>query len=304
MELPPSTTPPKKPGIPDLDAKLTQDVPAPEPHRAHTFDDDITRAMNATDAMTVQEFLSTAREREAAEKSFRKNSIQRKWYSLFAILFTVCAIAAFGYALWHYYRLTVPVQESMSVGVFPSTSPIVAGETDIVQTIEAFALDSTLPEDKPLLVPLVIDAQNLVPLSKPDFFAFIGARPTEPFAYVMDSIRLGVMNDGVATTPFLILSVSDPQIASKEFLIAEPSLLSLFSKALGIDPLSQATQIGASFKSTYLYNMPVRMLASANPETGEESPVILYGYASDRVIVITTKPSILKAVYDQLIRQR
>ncbi len=277
---------------------------APEPRRARTFDDDVSRAMNATDAATVQEFLTTARAREAAEKAFRIGKIRRKWYATFAIFFTVCALASFAYAIYHYYRLTVPVERSVSVGVFPSTPPIVAGETTIEATVAALAVDTSLAQDRPVLVPLVTDGVQLVPISKQDFFSFIKAAPTEPFMYAIESIRLGAMNDGAQTAPFIILSVPDAQIASKEFLIAEKTLLELFSKALGITEESVTTKIGVPFESTYLYNMPVRMLTEIDPETGAKRPVLLYGYATEHVIVITANPASLKAVYDQLIRQR
>ncbi len=275
----------------------------PTTHRSHTYEDDVSTAMNATDAITVQEMLSTARERETTEKLYRSGKVQRKWYSLFSFFFIILATAAFGYGIYHYYRLTVPVQEIASVGVFPSTPPIVASETTITDTVSAFAGDTTLPEGKPLLVPLIVDGESLTPISKNDFFTFIEAKPTEPFTYSMDSIRLGVMNDGSTTSPFIILSVPDAPLASKEFLIAEPTLLKLFYRTLGISDTIQLSQVGREFTSTYLYNMPVRLLSSTNPETGVEEPVLLYGYATEHIIVITTKPAILKAIYDTVIRQ-
>jgi len=279
--------------------------PAAEPltRRAHTYEDDVSLAMNATDAATVQELLSTAREREATEKEYRTTTTQRRWYSFFSIILVVFAAGACGYAIYHYSQLTVPAEKIYSVGVFPSTTPIVASETDIRQTVQALQADTSLEHDKPLLVPLVTDAQTLSLLSKESLFAFIEARPTEPFAYSIDTIRLGAMNTGESADTFLILSVPDPQIASKEFLIAEPTLLQLFHRPLGIELGDHLAQVGKEFQSTYLYNMPVRILSAPDATTGTDTPVLLYGYATDRIIVITTNPAVLKAVYDTIIRQ-
>lgn len=290
----------------DLPHNETSSPAAPQgsTRHAHTYDDDVMRAMNATDAPTVQEMLATARERERAEKERKITRRQRRWYSVFSFLFLLLAAGGFGYGIYHYVKLTVPVEPAMSVGVFANTSPVVAQETNIRDLLAAYRADTTLPQNRPLLVPLVTDAVSLAPISKDAFFSFIEAKPSEPFAYAATTIRLGILNDGETATPFLILSVANPQVASKEFLIAEPTLLQLFSPALGIDLSAHIAEVGKEFTSTYLYNMPVRILSSASSGGGTEETVLLYGYASPNVIVVTTTPSILKAVYDTILHQQ
>lgn len=280
--------------------------PTPEvTHRAHTYEDDLSKAMNATDANVVQEMLSTAREREAAEAAYHKSTSQRKWYSFFSILLVILAASATGYSIYHYNSLTVPAEKTISVGVFPNTDPIVTGATDIRQTIATLQSNSaTLSTNKPYLVPLVQDEGTLSPITKQGFFEFIEAAPTEPLVASMTIVRLGVLHDGFDTTPFVIMSVPDPQIASKELLIAEPKLIQLFYRALAIDVSNLVVEIGKTFESTYIHNLPVRILSHTDTETGGETPLILYGYATNNIIVITTKPSVLKAVYDTIIKQQ
>lgn len=291
-------TPPQQ----NTDQSETPQQPEEVVHRAHTYQDDLSRAMNATDANVVQELIALAREKEEAERQYKKSIGQRKLYSFFSIVFLIIAAGAIGYSIYHYNSLTVPVEESVSVGVFPSTDPIVTSTTDIRQTLATLRA-AQLKEGKPSLVPLVGDEATLTPLSKSDFFSFIEATPTEPFSATMDIVRLGMLNEGFTTTPFIILSVRDPQIASKEFLIAEPKLIQLFYRALDIDPGTLTLEAGSSFESTYLYNLPVRMLRTPAPEGGEGTPIILYGYATNNIVVITTKPSVLKAVYDTIAKQ-
>ena len=216
-------------------------------HRAHTYADDLARAMNATDAAVVQELLATAREKEATERAYKKQLRQKKWYGFFSFFFIILAAAAMGYTVYHYNSLTVPVEPAPSVGVFPNTAPIVVRNTTIAAVIAQLQTTTDLDTQKPYLVPLVNDEQSLLPISKNDFFNFIEADATEPLIASMDIIRLGVLNKEGEVIPFLILSVRDPQIASKEFLIAEPELLELFGKALGITKEEQEKEIGRTF---------------------------------------------------------
>lgn len=288
---------------PENPTNKNTDTAVPEvTHRAHTYEDDLAKAMNATDADVVQEMLATAREREAAEKLYKKNTSQRKWYSFFSILFVVLAAGGIGYSIYHYNSLTVPVEEVISVGVFPNTDPIVTSTTDIRQAITTIQNMPGLSEGRPYLVPLVRDEEALTPITKQDLFSFIESSPTEPFVASIEVIRLGVLHDGFHSTPFLVMSVRDPQIASKEFLIAEPKFIQLFYKALAIDISTLTIEAGKTFESTYIHNLPVRTLTQTNTE-GEATPIILYGYATNNIIVVTTKPSILKAVYDSIIKQ-
>lgn len=286
---------------PHTDATPTQ--PEPNLHRTHTYQDDLAQAMNATDAVVVQEMLETAREKEREAKEEVSRERERVWYrsaSTFLVFFSIIAIA---YGYYHYRTLSVPVQKTPSVGVFPNTTAHVAGDTTIDNLVHLFMSDGTLVENKPVLVQIVSDTATLAPLSVTRFFKFIEANVTEPFAGAINSIRLGMMNTGEKIVPFIILSVVNHDIASKEFLIAEPKLLEYFSKALSIDTSQVQQEIGGGFESDYVYNLPVRRRMQQDPATKEKSLVLVYGYATDTIMVVTADPSVLKVVYDTIIRQ-
>lgn len=278
-------------------------VSQPSPHKAHTYEDDVAKAMNATDATVVQELLITAREREASEKDYKKSTRQRKWYSLFSVIFVVLAILTFGYAVYHYYTLTVPVEQRFSVGVFPNTSPIVVSGTDIRKTINSLAVDTILEENKPFLVSLVNDATTLTPISKESFFNFIEAKPPEPFVASINIVRLGILNDGIQNNFFMILSAPDPEIIAKEFLFAEASLLQLFYRVLNIDISKHVTEAGKVFESDYMFNLPIRVLYGPTIENEVKQPILLYAHLTNNIIIVTTKPKVLKSVYDTILKQ-
>lgn len=279
------------------------DATAEETHRAHTYQDDLAKAMNATDAAVVQEMLETAREKELLANEEEKNKKQRKLYRFLSVFFVILSIGAIVYGYYQYKKLTVPVQKTISVGVFPTTAAQIASETTIDTVVKTFTNDTTLPENKPLLITLVTDASTLSPLTPEAFFTFLGSVPTEPFVRVIDTIRLGVMNTGTSVSPFVILSVNNPEIASKEFTIAEQKLLDHFYKALDISKEEIPEEEGNSFTSQYLYNIPVRVFSIEDQYRGGKRTVLLYGYVTDNIVVVTKDSRVLKAVYDTIIKQ-
>lgn len=277
----------------------------PQPtHLSHTYEDDMARAMDATDAQVVQELLANAREREAIMKEEQVKRHQRGWYTAGAIILLILALGALAYGVYHYTRLTVPAQKSLSVGVFPSTDIIVASTTDIATVLETTLADTTLTEERPYLVSLVVNENNPTLLSRQEFFSFIEATPTEPFIAAIDTVRLGVINIGKETVPFIIVSVPDPEIASKEFLIAESKLIEMMHKALHVDLATQTLQAGKGFTSEYMYNLPVRTIRYTDPLDNQERTLLLYGYTTDNTVVFTTRPEVLKAIYETIVRQR
>lgn len=282
-----------------------EEQPKEEQHPiAQTYQGDLAKAMDATDARVVQELLETAREREAIEKDEATKQAQRGWYIAGSIILLVLAVAASVYGVYYFMRLTVPVEKTFSVGVFPSTDVIVAPATDVRTVTKNLSLDTSLIEGRPTLVSLVEDDSSLRLLSVESFFSFIEAAPPEPLTASIDTIRLGAMRGEGEVTPFLIAAIPDPEVASKEFLLTEPELLRYFYRALGIDISSHLTEIGKGFVREYVFNLPVRTLYGA-PKDGEEPKVVLmYGYATDNIIVITQKPEVLKAIYETIIRQR
>lgn len=58
-----------------------------------------------------------------------------------------------------------------------------------------------------------------------------------------------------------------------------------------------------TFNSSYFYNLPVRTLTSTDSMSHMQTMVFLYGYATNNIIVLTTKPEVLKAVYDTVVNQ-
>lgn len=267
----------------------------------HTYQDDLAKAMDATDATVVQQLLADAREREHRQEDEATRKKQRGWYTITTILLILLALGIGGYGIYHYQRLTVPVEQTPSVGVFPQTDPIVASDTDIRVLMATLQTSTTLEEGKPTLVQLVRDTTQ-TPLSKPELFSFFETRASEPFLGSFGVLRLGVLSLGTNTVPFVIGSVPDPEIASKELLIAEPDLLRMLYAPLGI-PLNEYTDlIGKTFSQNYVYNLPTRTL-TVETETGE-AMVLFYGYATEGVVVFSTDYEVLKRVYDSVISQQ
>lgn len=269
-----------------------------------TYQSDLSRAMNTTDAKVVQELLATAREREEITKDEEVKTRQRGWYISASLILILFALGTAAYGIYHYLHLTVPVTKTLSVGVFPSTDPIVSDETTIKDAVTKLKTTTNLPEQKPYLVPIVTDKQTLTLLSPTQFFSFLEAAPSEPFVKSMDDVRLGVVNMGDTVETFVIASTPDVETATKEFLIAEPNIVRMFYRAVGIDITKHINEIGQSFQSGYLYNIPVRTLSYTDPSDGKEHLLILYGYATDHIAVLTTKPEVLKMVYDAIISQK
>lgn len=285
-----------------------QDTSTPEtttPHSVpilHTYQDDLSKAMDTTDAIVVQQLLADAREREHRQEDEATRKKQRGWYSITTILLILLALGIGGYGIYHYKRLTVAVQQAPSVGVFPQTDPIVASETDIRALMVTLQTTTPLEEGKPTLVQLVRDSTTQTPLSKPELFSFFETRASEPFLGAFGVLRLGVITLGTKTVPFIIGSVSDPELASKELLIAEPDLLRMLYAPLGL-PLNEYTDIlGKTFSQEYVYNLPTRTLTVAT-EDGE-TMVLFYGYATDGVVVFSTDYEVLKRIYDSVISQQ
>ncbi|HEY0980390.1 MAG TPA: hypothetical protein VGE18_03225 [Candidatus Paceibacterota bacterium] len=279
-------------------------VPVPE-HQVlvHTYDDDLARSMNVSDAKVVQELLTSARERESVMKEEVEKRKARGWYTTGAIILILAALAAATYGAYHYTRLTVPVTETVSIGVWASTPSIDASTTTIESVLSTLQSDTTLIDEKPYLVDLVADQKTNVLLNNTQLFSFIGAAPTEPFATSLGVVRLGIMNTASDTVPFLIASLPNPEIANKEFLIAEQKLLPMFFRALNIDTTTIAPETNPEFVGEYRYNLPVRALYTTST-TGGRNLTLLYGSVTDNIIVLTTKPEILKAIYDTIIRQQ
>jgi hypothetical protein len=282
----------------------TQAAQPEEQHSlAHTYQDDLAQAMNATDATEVQALLSQAREKDAEAAIEVVEQREKKWYSTSSILLIILTLAVIGAGTYYYMHLTVPIQPAASVGVFQSSGTIVASGTTIQDVLNSFTTSTSLPQGKPLLVNLVTDTASGTLISNAQLYSFIGATVPEPLQSVISSVRLGVVNTGQEVLPFIIASVPDPEKASNEFSIEEPTLIQMFSHALNVDATTIPTQPAQAFQSQYFYNLPVRTLTVTDPTTQQPKLVFLYGYATNNVLVMATKPEVLKAVYDTVISQ-
>ncbi len=272
-------------------------------HTSHTYADDLAKAMDATDAKVVQQMLSEGREREEITTEEKVRESQKRWYRAGAIILLLATSASLVYGVYYYNRLTVPAQHTPSVGVFPSTEVVLSSTTDIRKVIDELRADTNLSTNKPTLVPLVNDEKTLTLLSVQELFSFFETTPSEPLLASFDVIRLGVMNIGSENVPFVIASVNNTEVAAKELLIAESQLLQMFYRPLGIDLAQHSQEIGKGFVGEYMYNIPVRTLRYDNEEQSGNL-LFFYGKATDEIVVFTTKPEVLKAIYDSLIRQQ
>jgi hypothetical protein len=272
-------------------------------HTTHTYSDDLAKAMDTTDAKVVQQLLNEGREREAViseEKIIKK---QKTWYSVGAIILIVATLASLLYSLYYYTNLTVPIKPVPSVGIFPNTETINSTNTDIRKVVESLKKDTKLEESRPTLVSITKDESSLLQLSSDEIFSFFESNATEPFLASFDIARLGVINIGGEVTTFIIASMTDTEISTKELLIAEPTLLRMFYKPLNINLTNYVKQIGKNFSGEYMYNIPTRVLRDDTVDPKKDNVIFFYAKVTDQIVVFTTKPNALKAIYDNLIRQ-
>jgi len=272
------------------------------PHVTHTYATDLAHAMDATDATVIQEIMKEGKEREEQELQDVLVGKQRVWYKTGAIILILCTLAAGSYSIYHYIRLTVPAEKAVSVGVFPSTSAITSKTTTIQKVLETLATEPSLDDGKPYLVPLVTDETSLTLLSNSELFSFFGAKASEPFLTAFTILRYGVLKKNGALIPFIIGSTKDTDISTKELLIAEPDLLDMLHLPLGIDITAHTPEIGKEFVGAYMFNIPVRTL-QYDTDIAKGNLLLLYGRVAQDIVVFTTSPIALKAIYESLIAQ-
>ena len=292
------------PAVPKIAEKPTALPETLVRHTSHTYADDLSKAMDTTEASTVQELLVNAREMEDAMHQQQKANAEKRWYSLLAACLIAGAVCAAIFNSYYTNSLTVPAEKEVSIGVFPTTTAIVANDTDIRQLTESLKDRKDLPQKKPFLLSLVTDQQSLTPLTSDETLAFAESSLNANLHMTLKNIHIGGYDTGTGIAPFVIAGVSDNEIATKELLIAEPSLLETFYKVLSV-PIADYQDVATkNFVSAYANNIPIRTLSLGNKKTRKSETVILYGYVTDNILVITTSPLALKAVYDTVIRQQ
>ncbi len=302
-----------------------------EQHLAHTYQDDMSKAMNATDVKEVQTMLNQAREQEAEVTIVATEQKEKSWYSASSFILVILTLGVLAYGTYYYLHLTVPIQPAVSVGVFSNTDAIAVNTTTVTEALATLRTSTTLPVGKPVLVNLVTDTQSNTPVTNTQLYSFIGADLSQPLQAAIGSAKLGIVNTGKDILPFVVISVPDPEKASNALTSEEPTLMSEFSKVFSTAetpiptaPAGDSQQAALSnlvasqstpqvtpasvttthtFQSQYFYNLPVRSVTEIDPKTGEKRIVFLYGYANNNVIVITSTPEVLKAVYDTIITQ-
>jgi len=269
-------------------------------HISHGYQDDLAQAMNATDASVVQEMLNDAREREIYIKEETKRGHERTWFSISSLTLLCFALVIGGYGLYHYTHLTVPAEKSVSIGAFPSTPPI-STETPL-SSLKETIVPNTLKEGVPYLVSL-IDPSTKALITNKALFSYIHADASEPLMAQFSSIRLGIMRIKENTETFLVGSVKDPVTTTKELLIAEPDMLTLFAEALGIDTTIIAPKTSTAFNGEHYSNLPIRVATYLTLD-GSTQNLFYYGFAADTVVVVATEPTILTAISDTIIKQQ
>lgn len=272
-------------------------------HLIHSYADDLSKALDTTDASVVQELLSEGRAREALLEEEKKSSHQRHWYRAGALVLIICTLASAVYTFFYYKNLTVPVKSTPSVGVFPSINEVVvAKDTDIRKVVESLKTNDSLEEGKPYLLTIVSDDKNLTLLTPSEMFSFFEAKVSEPLINSFEVLRMGGVNIDGENQTFIIGLTKDTDISSKELLIAEPSLLQFLYRPLGIDLSKHSTEIGKEFIGEYLYNLPVRVLRY---EGNSEKNSLLFFYAriSNNIVIFATSPKTLKTVYENILHQ-
>jgi hypothetical protein len=250
----------------------------------------------------LQNLISEGRARENSEKEAVVLARQKSWYRLGSIVLIVFTLSATAYTFFYYMRLTVPVEKSASVGVFPSTEPIATTPGDVRSVLENLK-SKNLEEGKPYLVTLVPDINSQVLLTPTELLSFFESKPSEPFINSFSILRWGSVKVDGGNIPFIIGSVKDAEISTKEFLIAEKSLLQNIYQPLGIDLSKYNQEIGEGFVGEYIFNIPARSLRH-NSSEGVSELVLLYAKVTDDIVVFTTSPNALKAIYENIIRQQ
>jgi hypothetical protein len=165
-----------------------------------TFKSDLSKAMNATEVSDVQDILQNAREREVAEKENEENRKKRSVYTFGGLLVLIVATLALLYAIYYYNKLTVPVQERYSVGIFQKSAPIFIDKIKVESVFDD--VENTVGDSKPLVLSLVRSESEQIEINKKEFFDYLGAKVTEPFFTPIQVVRLGEVFEGNTNTPF------------------------------------------------------------------------------------------------------
>ncbi len=269
--------------------------------KIHTYEEDLAKAMNTTDASVIQELLNKGREKEEYEKIEKKDREQSRWYRLVGLILVFVGFAFFIYSFFYYQKLTVTVENNFSVGLFKNTEQILINSTDIRSLVKDAVPKLETETSKPLLIDLVNENYETVTNPK-ELFSFFEGKASEVLLSYFDNVRLGVVNTGEKNTTFIIASTKNGELVNKELMLSEDSLLQILYKPLGIDISKYTKEVGKSFATSYIYNIPVRLL---NEESGDKDNIVLfYSQITDNIFIFSTNPNTLRPIHDTIIKQQ
>ncbi len=272
----------------------------PEVPLSRSYAEDLAHAMQATDAKTVQELLTLAREKETviteAEEEQKTN-----WVFILGAMLCFAAVGIACWFIWNRYQDTrpVPIERTYSQAVFSQLSPIDSSKTDIREVVRTLQTTAPLSFNTPTIVPLVT-ASSSEPLAPSAFFTFIEGEVPPSLLSAITAVRLGGIATGDTVIPFIIITGTDQGALTQELRTAEPTLVRTFYRALGITIAAAPELLTASFQDEYISNISVRTIHTGNINT----PSLVYGFISDESVVITTNTAAFARIYDVSITAR
>ncbi|HSE57036.1 MAG TPA: hypothetical protein VLB02_03050 [Candidatus Paceibacterota bacterium] len=276
-------------------------APAAPPHAtlAHSYSEDLAKAMQTTDAAEVQELLSMAREKETVIKQAEE---EKKTNWVF-VLGTMLCFAVSGAVLWFIWdrfeqAQPVPIERVEQPVIFSQLAPIDTTTTDIRETVQHLRTTATLELNTPTVIPLITAAGE--PLSPDEFLKFSeGAIPIGLREQTI-ALQLGAIATGTTVVPFVLLTGKDQEALTAQLRLAEPELLRGLYRALGIEISELMALFKTPFADDYVSNAPLRVLR----KPGAEVPVFLYGFITNQSVVVTTDTAAFQQIYDAAITGR
>ena len=264
------------------------------------YESDVANAMSQTDASQIQKFIQRAKDDEETAKERTTHNAQRTLLSTIAVICVLGAIAGIAYGTLHFKSLTVPLASNVSLGAFPTFASRIPLTVPLATVLDTISKDTTFTTGKPMLVDVVDASGTLV--SPKELFAYLDIKATEPLQTSFVVTRYGFVKlSDTEVVPFIIGATADERIATKEFLIAEPSMTTLFANALMLDPSKIATVAGGGFAQEIVANIPLRILRAQKDD--QRTTTLAYGFPTENVVVFSTDTRVFALVENTIIGQ-
>jgi hypothetical protein len=264
------------------------------------YEADVANAMSQTDASQIQKFIQRAKDDEIEQKERALRSTQGRLLSTIAVICLIGAIGGFVYGALHFKSLTVPLAPTVSLGAFPTFSAKIQMSTPLASVLETISKDSTFVVGRPMLVDIVDSTGTLV--SPKELFTYLNVKATEPLQTSFVVARYGFVKiSDTQVVPFIIGATADERIATKEFLIGEPSMTSLFGDAFMLDQSKITAVAGGGFTQEIVANIPVRILRAQKDD--QRQTTLAYGFPSENVVVFSTDTQAFGLIENTIIGQ-